>query len=65
MWPESLEDIAERLAMINYWSLIMGTFLSVWNNKDICMQKFFYLYKIFLIWLDFLSLKQNHFSPDI
>lgn len=28
MWPESLEDIAERLAMINYWSWIMGTFLS-------------------------------------
>lgn len=40
MWPESLEDIAERLAMINYWSWIMGTFLSVWNNKDICMQNF-------------------------
>lgn len=44
IWPERLDDIAERLALINYWSWVMGTSMSVWNNKDICMKRSIFLF---------------------
>lgn len=44
MFPENLEGMGERLAMINYWSWVMGTFMSVGNNKKFVWKKSFSVY---------------------
>lgn len=57
-FPETLESVSERLATINYWSWVMSTFMSVWNNKIfIWKKKFFYLFKTFQMGVAALLLK--------